>query len=357
MQEVKNYGSFLQAWSLKHVIEGLGHTCDFINIVPGVQLEEYKFGKFDNVKKFVSRICGWDFVKRIRTIFRFHGRFSKEFLPELGVKVGESNASHYDTVVIGSDEVFNCAQKSWFGYSKQLFGAGLNADKVISYAGSFGKTDAEILSRLGISEEISQLLRKMDKISVRDEKSVETVKKLTGIFPEENVDPVLIYNYDHLMPKHIAEKDYMLVYTYPGRIKSESEISAIKEYARNKNLKLISVGHYFSWCDDVIVPHPFEVLAYFKYADCIVTDTFHGSLISIKYSKPFVAFVRDMNSNKLTYLLTKFLKTHHIVANLKDFAQIMDSVRNEDDTETQKIIFEETQKSLDYLKNNLSVNN
>ena len=42
MQEVKNYGSFLQAFSLKKNIEELGHECDFINIVPGKQIGEYK---------------------------------------------------------------------------------------------------------------------------------------------------------------------------------------------------------------------------------------------------------------------------------------------------------------------------
>lgn len=35
MQEVKNYGSFLQAFSLKKTIESLGNTCEFINIIPG----------------------------------------------------------------------------------------------------------------------------------------------------------------------------------------------------------------------------------------------------------------------------------------------------------------------------------
>ena len=38
MQEVKNYGSFLQAFSLKKTIESLGNTCEFINIIPGEQL-------------------------------------------------------------------------------------------------------------------------------------------------------------------------------------------------------------------------------------------------------------------------------------------------------------------------------
>ncbi len=40
MQQIKNYGSFLQAFSLKKNIESLGHTCEFINIIPGEQLEE-----------------------------------------------------------------------------------------------------------------------------------------------------------------------------------------------------------------------------------------------------------------------------------------------------------------------------
>lgn len=46
MQEVKNYGSFLQAFSLKKTIESLGNTCEFINIIPGEQLGNYKISKF-----------------------------------------------------------------------------------------------------------------------------------------------------------------------------------------------------------------------------------------------------------------------------------------------------------------------
>ena len=48
MQQIKNYGSFLQAFSLKKNIESLGHTCEFINIIPGEQLEGYKTSCFYN---------------------------------------------------------------------------------------------------------------------------------------------------------------------------------------------------------------------------------------------------------------------------------------------------------------------
>lgn len=350
MQQVKNYGSFLQAYSLKHNIESFGHTCDFINIVPGQQLGAYKISKFHKFKLLIQRIAGIDFVKRFKTIKQFQSRFSKEFLPELGVKPGE-NRNHYDVVVIGSDEVFNCAQVTWFGFSRQLFGEGLNADKVISYAGSFGATTIEKLQELGIKDVVASLLSKMDKISIRDANSFDTVKALTGVVPEKHLDPVLIYNYDHLLPATVPLKDYMIVYTYPGRIKDKDEIAAIKSFAKSKNLKLISIGHYFSWCDDVVVPHPFEVLAYFKNASYIVTDTFHGTVFSIKYNKLFATIVRGMNNNKLSHLLEQFGLNSRIVNNIDDFRTILDTTINYEPINEK--IKKETQRSIEYLRENL----
>lgn len=351
MQQVKNYGSFLQAYSLKHNIESLGHSCDFINIVPGEQLGAYKISKFHKIKLLIQRLAGIDFVKRFKTIKQFQTRFSKEFLPELGVKPGE-NKEHYDVVVIGSDEVFNCAQVTWFGFSRQLFGEGLNADKVISYAGSFGATTVKKLQELGIKDVVASLLSKIDKISIRDANSFDTVKALTGNEPEKHLDPVLIYNYDHLLPATVPLKDYMIVYTYPGRIKDKDEIAAIKSFAKSKGLKLISVGHYFSWCDNVVVPHPFEVLAYFKNASYIVTDTFHGSVFSIKYNKPFATIVRGMNSNKLTHLLEQFNLGSRIVRNLNDLSKILETTI--DYVPVNEKIANETARSIEYLKENIN---
>ena len=46
MQQITNYGSFLQAYGLKSIIEGLGHEVEFIDIVPGEQLSQYRIGRF-----------------------------------------------------------------------------------------------------------------------------------------------------------------------------------------------------------------------------------------------------------------------------------------------------------------------
>lgn len=79
---------------------------------------------------------------------------------------------------------------------------------------------------------------------------------------------------------------------------------------------MISIGHYFSWCDEVVIPTPFEVLAYFKGASYIITDTFHGSVFSIKFNKEFCTIVRDMNSNKLVSLLKQFGLENRIVTDM-----------------------------------------
>ena len=50
---------------------------------------------------------------------------------------------------------------------------------------------------------------------------------------------------------------------------------------------------------------PIELLRYFKFADCVVTDTFHGSVMSIITHKEFAVKLRD-NSNKILNLLEEY---------------------------------------------------
>lgn len=347
MQEVKNYGSFLQAFSLKYLIEKLGHECDFVNIIPGKQIGLYKQGKLYKLKLLIERLWGWDFVKRFKTIYKFQTRFSNEFLPNLGVKNGATK-KHHDIVVIGSDEVFNCAQKTWFGFSPQLYGEGLDANKVIAYAASFGSTTIDKLQELGVRDEVARMLGHFDQISVRDLNSYKTVEALIGKEPIIHVDPVLINDFSEYIPKEKHKSDYIIVYSYPDRISDKKEITAIQTYANKKGLRLLSIGHYFPWCDDVVVPTPFEVLGWFRDAAYIVTDTFHGSVFSIKYNKPFATIVREMNMQKLTSLLRQFGLESRIVSDMHNLEYILDSVI--DYEPVNKIVAFETQRSKDYLK-------
>lgn len=347
MQQITNYGSFLQAYGLKTILEKLGHDVEFVNIVPGEQLPKYRISKFHKMKLMLKRLRVKHPLRQLQYTFKLHKRFDNEFKPELGVKDGKTE-TRFDAVVIGSDEVFNVAQTTWFGFSPQLFGEGLNANKVISYAGCFGATTLQKLKELGIDGRVGGLLSKMEAISVRDRNSMEIVESLTDKKPYLNVDPVIAYGFEKEMRLPKYKEDYMLVYTYPGRMNNPDEVQAIKLYAKRHNLKIIAVANYFDWVDEVVTPHPFEVLGYFKQAHCVVTDTFHGAVMSLKYNKQFAVIMRGMNSNKLSFLLEQFGLSSRIAVKPSEIEKILDEKVNY--TKMNQIINEETKKSIDYLK-------
>lgn len=351
MQQITNYGSFLQAYALKTIISGLGHEVEFINIEPGEQLPQYKISRLHRIKLMWKRLKVKHPYKQLRCTLNLHRRFNKEFKSELGVVPGKSHI-HFDVVVIGSDEVFNVAQTTWFGFSTQLFGAGLDTDKVISYAGCFGATTIGILSRLGISNRVAQLLKKFSAISVRDKNSKEVVQELTGTEPFLHVDPVIVYGFDKEICEPPINEEYLLIYTYPGRMNNPEEVESITTYARKNGLKTVAIANYFDWVDEVVTPHPFEVLGYFKKAKCIVTDTFHGAVMSLKFNKPFCVIVREMNSNKLSYLLQQFTLESRIVKSVKHLGNVLDSDIDYD--EVNKVIANERNNSINYLKSELS---
>jgi hypothetical protein len=112
---------------------------------------------------------------------------------------------------------------------------------------------------------------------------------MTGQDSLFHLDPVFLYDYKDEIEEKQLDFEYNLIYAYDGRINSEVEIEAIQSFAKENNLKTLSAGLYQSWCDKNISANPFEILGYVKNARYVVTDTFHGSVFSIKYKKPFAA--------------------------------------------------------------------
>ena len=350
MQEVHNYGSFLQAIALKKTIEGLGdYEVCFIPIEQGRLLPEYRRSIKVKIEKGIERFLHFDIFKRIKFNNLYHKRFAEEFVPEL---VGDKRFDGtYDCVVIGSDEVFHFAQLSPWGFTPQLYGDVKNAKKVISYAASFGATTIDIIDRHGLKEEIAAAMSKMSGISVRDMNSYRIASSLVDKKIDINIDPVLLFDYTSYI-REPEEEDFIVVYTYPNRIKSDKEVQAIKAFARKHRKKIITIGFYFPWSDKTVVPHPFEVLGYIKKASYVITDTFHGCVMSIINNKQFGTIVRDSNRNKMTSLLADYGLESRLVG---DMSKLDDVVLSEIDYKTVNAIIEERRViANDYLKLHLN---
>jgi hypothetical protein len=79
-------------------------------------------------------------------------------------------AGDYDAIVVGSDEVWNF-RHPWYGSKPIFFGDGLQTERLVSYAASFGNHSAWD----GIHPEWARKLSRFSAISVRDENSRELV--------------------------------------------------------------------------------------------------------------------------------------------------------------------------------------
>lgn len=363
MQRIINYGSFLQAYGLKKIVESLGNEVEFVDYKhePPVQdnvsaILSHPSSKIAMALKFLFspryRKKRYADIKQNKSYKEFYDIFKEEWLPYLGIDQEQILTPQLDVLVIGSDEVFNCTlNDANVGYSLQLFGKDNNAKKVITYAASFGSTTLEKLQYYKKIDEIAGLLSKIDSISTRDSNSHFIVKELTGVDAVNNVDPVLVYDFDKESNYEVNLYGYVVVYAYSGRI-SDKEADAIQKFAHSKGLKTLSIGVMQAFTDEYIFADPFELLAYIKKASYVVTDTFHGAVFAIKYQVPFAVFIRDSNKEKLTDLLEKYNLNNRIVSSIKDLESVITRKLNPNLSELKERYKHE---AVEYLSNNLKL--
>lgn len=343
MQRIKNYGSFLQAYALSNILKNLGHNVEFVDfkIESCIDQPMINWKTEDRIKEYEKNL---DIIKK------FDDRYDNEFFFDLGI-TKRNERPELDTLVIGSDEVFNCLQSNPdVGYSLELFGKNCNAKKIISYAASCGATTVERLKKFNKCTEISELLNKFSAISVRDENTKQLVENLSNITPISHLDPVLIYDFSDVIIDTVKLENYIVLYGYPINFdKEESEY--IRKFAIKHNKKIVAIGGYQSCADIFISAHPFEVLPYFKKADFVITNTFHGSIFSIKSHTPFVSTIKPYNSQKMSDLLNKLKMSDRIIDNYSKLDEVL--LKEIDFSKSDNIIQTEKIRSLEYLKNNI----
>ena len=366
MQRVINYGSFLQSYSLFKNFEEIGAEVCMVDYHIEAPLVKKNIPKNSNhIKDLITKIAEHLFFPRIlkkeelnaywKELAKVEKEFKQDFLFLIGVDDKRNYNPELDLLVIGSDEVFNCIQPNVeVGYSRELFGMNNNAKKLISYAASFGNTMEEGLKNYGVYDEVKKLLCDFDGISVRDENSFNIVNRMQIPNVHKNVDPVFLYDYEEETNIRVPEKNYIIIYSYNNRI-SRKEAAKIISFARKNKKKIICIEGVQKFLSGFIALNPFQVLAYFKNADYIITDTFHGTVFSIKNNKQFVSIVRNGtesnygNSEKLVDLLKTFKLEDR---ELKDINELDEKIKKAIDYKAvnQKIL-EEKKKAKEYILN------
>ena len=319
---VHNHGAVLQANALKTVLLNKGHECGFLEFersysnISHEQANKYRLGLGSipfYVKYLKQKGVGniWYNFRKKRTL----SGFRKNYIP----MIGNYKDFNGDLVLIGSDEVFSLE----IGVNPQLYGNGLKAKHVASYAGCFGPTTIKEINDQHQEKMIATGLKNMDAVSVRDMNSMTTVKDVSGIEATLVCDPVILYGYEKEMqefkPKY---KDYILIYSYDKNMNDAKEYEPIKAYAKKHGFTVYSIGYHHRWCK-CIDASPIELLGWIKNANLVVTDTFHGSVMSIICNTSMVVKLRG-NQNKLRFLLSEYGMLDRIIEDFSKLEEIAD---------------------------------
>lgn len=322
--DVHNHGALLQLNALCKVLEELGYEAAALQFD-----KNYDFLGIDSKKKYNITLRSIPFYLKYllqnglrRTLYNVQKKRLLDRFKAQEQIIGEYYTSYksLNAVVVGSDEVFALHT----GPTPVLWGYALPSENIFSYAGCFGPTTEKDIIEKHCEAFVKAGLDSMKALSVRDKNSYEIIKALIGKESVRVCDPVLLYGYQkelNTIPR-VHGKPYLLVYAYDNNMNDEKEVAIIKKYAKETGLRVVSAGFYHDWCDININTDPVTLLSYFRDAQYVVTDTFHGAVMSILTNSEFVVKIRG-NANKLGNLLEEYLLTDRIITESDSLKSIL----------------------------------
>ena len=300
--KVYNMGAQLQLSAMRHYLEDLGHRVTVLTYE-----KDFSFMAGEKEKNSAS-------LKALPYYIR-HYLFEKgpglTLFNVRKVRALQAGMKDYayepfdsgdcDAIVIGSDEVFSID----VGCNRMMYGYGIENTPKIAYAPAFGRTTEETLRKYNCYELVRDGLKQMEFLSARDVHTQEMIRTLTGREAPLVCDPVLLYDGRGFGNSHRELRGkYMVIYAYDSHMIAPEEIRALKAYAKKHGLQTVSLGTYHAWCDRNVVCDPDSWYHLFHNASCVVTDTFHGSIVAMKNHCNAAVYIREsINAFKLRSLL------------------------------------------------------
>lgn len=338
-----NYGAVLQTYAL----------CSFLNrSFPEAETEvvDYRCPELSrfyslrnqcsgNIIKSVAK-CGHFLLKR-----KMFEDFSKRYIPISTTRYDEktvvTSSRHYDKLIAGSDQIWN----------PELTDSDINyllafapEEMRYSYAASVGRSD---LPEAVLGQYICAL-NGYREISVREPSSAGLLQNIGVNVPIcSHMDPTLLLTrqeWELLCEKNPAKKEpYILVFTVNY---SEKLIQEAVSFGKKRDLDIIYVGQHTANTDVKYMPlvSVERLLALFRDARYVFTNSFHGTAFSVIFQKSFYSRVehRDGRDSRITDLLQQLeLNSHLDMENIdcpEEWAQV------------EQVLARERLKSKDYLK-------
>ena len=306
-----NYGSALQSWALCQSIDRLGSgACRsiLVDYCPDILADADPLHPLERMwdQDAESRqMCEWS----LPAIRENYGKLDRFYTANFHRTVKKYTSGNFQDIAQESVNCFLCGSDTIFCPDEFGFDRGYYADFPImrersaAYAASFGDPHfrTEDYPRLNC------LLQNFTAIALRERSMLDYVRERVAVPVEQVLDPSLLLtaaDYDVLAESRQLDGPYLLLYarrynsvmeTYAERIAKEHEWAIVEISLRAGNAQK---GHNMRYDAGVE-----EFLSLVKYAECIVTNSYHGMIFAMHYRRPFSIFLREQGNKKITELL------------------------------------------------------
>jgi hypothetical protein len=365
-------GRFLQAYALYTAINVLGYDAEIIDYFPfsleekiNRTLSKKLIGLMKNptllpgyIVKLQECIMNKIIKKKVNQKREKYESFIHENIKITNKKyygyksILEANLT-YDAFVCGSDQIWN---PYFQGNDSTYYLQFVPKEKRIAYAPSLGTIQIDDDKK----EIIKSMISEIPFVSVREVSGAKLVESIIGRNVKSVVDPTL------LLPKKwwfdfanetIKDKPYILTFLFDN---SSFPRNVANKLAKKYGWKIVSIPDtlrdIFSFNNKEIGIGPERFVSLFKNAAFVCTQSFHGTVLSLIYNRPFYVFDRETR----IYISGMFSRINDLLVMLKledrilkDGEAIPQNNLEIDFSHSNNILERKRKKSLEYLQYSL----
>lgn len=321
-----NYGAYLQTFGLYDYIRESGNSIEIINYFTDEHMARFDFYQKPKSAKEVLYYLFKTFF--LRSYFQKRKKFKRFSEKQFKMTTRYKNLSEvsfsYDIVITGSDQVFNINHFDRLIYF-QPFEKSINQTKA-AYAPSFGINNLDD----NITNKIKEFVIDFDYLSCREELGAKYLADISGKDTEHVLDPVFLTSIDKwysISSKPLVKESYIFIYDLNGK---KPLVEIAKRIAKGRKIVIVSndpmaqLKSIYGDCDVFVKSAGIEdFISYIRYADVVITDSFHGTAMSVLFKKEFYTYIAlESASYRILSLLKSLSLDDRLIKNLDDFQEI-----------------------------------
>ncbi len=288
-----HYGAILQAVATQRALASLGWACETIDYFVNQDIRILKPPTTPG-RAVTDAYNGLHYPALKRRWQRFEA-FSKTHL-NLTARRYESweelrsAGLPYDLLLSGSDQIWNPTIFPDGRFDPVFFGT-FSSLRKIAYAPSFGVAHVPE----GMEEELSGYLAGFSHLSVRESPGREIIRAVSGREAAVVLDPTLLLpaeEWSSLAAERTVRGDYILCYCIAPSGVLEPYIRRLAEKTGLPVIQLCGTRRKLHPKAKMIFDAgPAEFLSLFQHAAYVCTNSFHGTVFSVQFQRPFFTAV------------------------------------------------------------------